>query len=121
MSFTDRLKSLFWIAVTNFVVPVLFSLAQIVIVYREVDFVVINDIVLANTSIAVIGVVFASIWAGSYGRARADCRDSKDGSATRENEAVSTIVFRSMAMSDPEGTGSRDENVEHAQKSTTPE
>ncbi|KAF9036973.1 hypothetical protein BDZ89DRAFT_1061662 [Hymenopellis radicata] len=28
VSFADRLKSLFWIAVTNFVVPVLLSLAQ---------------------------------------------------------------------------------------------
>lgn len=56
---------LFWIAATNFVFPTLFSLAQIVIVYREVDIIVINDIVLVNTSIAVIGVVFATVWAGS--------------------------------------------------------
>ena len=43
-------------------VPVLFSLAQIIVVYRDVDLLVVNDIVLVNTSIAVIGVVFATVW-----------------------------------------------------------
>ena len=61
-TFTDRLRTLFWVAATNFVVPVLFSLAQIIVVYREVDVLVVNDIVLVNTSIAVIGVIFATVW-----------------------------------------------------------
>ena len=52
-------------AATNFVVPVLFSLAQIIVVYRNVNVLIINDIVLINTSIAVIGVVFATVWAGT--------------------------------------------------------
>ncbi|KIK79742.1 hypothetical protein PAXRUDRAFT_95833, partial [Paxillus rubicundulus Ve08.2h10] len=65
VSFTKRLKTLFWIAVSNFVFPALFSIAQIIVVYRAADLVVINQIVLANTSIAVIGVVFATVWAGS--------------------------------------------------------
>ena len=43
-------------------VPVLFSLAQIIVVYRDVDLLVVNDIVLVNTSVAVIGVVFATVW-----------------------------------------------------------
>lgn len=52
-------------AATNFVVPVLFSLAQIIVVYRDINLLIINDIVLINTSIAVIGVVFATVWAGT--------------------------------------------------------
>ncbi|KAH7916299.1 hypothetical protein BJ138DRAFT_1108944 [Hygrophoropsis aurantiaca] len=65
LSFGKRLKTLFWIALSNFVIPALFSLAQIIVVYRSIDPVVINQICLANTSVAVIGVVFATVWAGS--------------------------------------------------------
>ena len=64
-SFGYRLKVLFYIATTNFVVLVLFSFIQIVTLYRESDQDVTNDIVLVNTNISVILVVFASIWAGS--------------------------------------------------------
>ena len=64
-SFADTIKTLLWVAATNFVVPVLFSLVQIIVVYRDIDVLVVNDIVLVNTSIAVIGVVFASVWAGT--------------------------------------------------------
>ena len=56
---------LLWVAATNFVVPVLFSLVQIIVVFHEVNVLVVNDIVLVNTSIAVIGVVFATVWAGT--------------------------------------------------------
>jgi hypothetical protein len=44
---------------------VLFSLAQIIVVFQNVDVMIVNDIVLVNTSIAVIGVVFATVWAGT--------------------------------------------------------
>lgn len=64
-SFADTLKTLLWVAATNFVVPVLFSLVQIIVVYRDIDVLIVNDIVLINTSIAVIGVVFATVWAGT--------------------------------------------------------
>lgn len=64
-SFADTFKTLFWVAATNFVFPVLFSLTQIIVVYCNIDGLTINDIVLVNTSIAVIGVVFATVWAGT--------------------------------------------------------
>jgi hypothetical protein len=63
-----RLQTLFWIALSNFTIPALFSVAQIIVIYREVNPVIINQIILANTSIAVIGVVFATVWAGSVTR-----------------------------------------------------
>ncbi|KAI0748372.1 hypothetical protein C8Q80DRAFT_1270791 [Daedaleopsis nitida] len=64
-TFADRIRTLLYVAATNFVVPVLFSLAQIIVVYRDVDVLVVNDIVLVNTSVAVIGVVFATVWVDS--------------------------------------------------------
>lgn len=68
LSFRMRLQTLFWIALSNFTIPALFSVAQIIVIYREVNPVIINQIILANTSIAVIGVVFATVWAGSVTR-----------------------------------------------------
>lgn len=68
VSFRMRLQTLFWIALSNFTIPALFSVAQIIVIYREVNPVIINQIILANTSIAVIGVVFATVWAGSVTR-----------------------------------------------------
>ena len=66
VSFGERIRILFWIAATNFVFPVLFSIAQLIVVLRpNVNVADVNDIVLVNTSIAVIGVVFAVVWAGS--------------------------------------------------------
>ncbi|KAI0326460.1 hypothetical protein GY45DRAFT_109113 [Cubamyces sp. BRFM 1775] len=79
-SFADTIRTLLWVAATNFVVPVLFSLAQIIVVYRDVDVLVVNDIVLVNTSVAVIGVVFATVWAGSAQWASDQSRTALNGS-----------------------------------------
>ncbi|KAG2042215.1 hypothetical protein BDR03DRAFT_854103 [Suillus americanus] len=80
VSFRMRLQTLFWIALSNFIIPALFSVAQIIVIYCEVDPVVINQIILANTSIAVIGVVFATVWAGSVNRqiAQSDAKPAAD-------------------------------------------
>ncbi|EIW84013.1 hypothetical protein CONPUDRAFT_135622 [Coniophora puteana RWD-64-598 SS2] len=67
-SLTAKLRTIFWIAISNFVIPTLLSIAQIIVVYRAVDILAINDIVLVNTCVAVIGVVFATVWAGALQR-----------------------------------------------------
>jgi hypothetical protein len=61
---TKKIKGLTYIAIANFVFPVIFSLILIVIVYCEINPVAVNNIILVNTSVAVIGVVFATVWAG---------------------------------------------------------
>ncbi|KAJ8463622.1 hypothetical protein ONZ51_g10131 [Trametes cubensis] len=87
-SFADTIRTLLWVAATNFVVPVLFSLAQIIVVYRGVDVLIVNDIVLVNTSVAVIGVVFATVWAGTEHWASDQSRTALNGSEP------SRIVFQ---------------------------
>ncbi|KAK0230493.1 hypothetical protein IW262DRAFT_1291603 [Armillaria fumosa] len=93
ISFTERLKILFWIAVTNFVVPTLFSVAQIIVVYRGVTYVAINDIVLANTSTAVILVVFATVWAGSSHWQRATKVSRQTEESSEPGGVTSNIIF----------------------------
>ncbi|KAG1727129.1 hypothetical protein EDB19DRAFT_1643194 [Suillus lakei] len=64
-TFGQRLRTLLYISVSNFVFPSLLSLAQLVVVYKNVYVLTVNEIVLVNTMVAVIGVVFATVWAGS--------------------------------------------------------
>lgn len=64
-TFGQRMRTLFYISVSNFVFPSLLSLAQLVVVYKNVYVLTVNEIVLVNTMVAVIGVVFATVWAGS--------------------------------------------------------
>jgi len=96
-----------YIAATNFVFPVLFSLVQLIIVYQEVNTVIVNEIVFVNTSIAVIGVVFASIWAGSGHRS--DVRLQLSGTqmlsntrGTPKKVEISTVVFEKSPAIDNE-------------------
>jgi len=65
-TFAQRLRVIFWLAVYSFAFPLLFSIAQLVITFRlSVNPATMNDIILSNTSIAVIGVVFATVWVES--------------------------------------------------------
>ena len=113
VSFGYRLKVLFYIATTNFVVPALFSLIQIITLYRETDQEVTNDIVLVNTNISVILVVFASIWAGSWARSE-EIADglpfhghAPHGAATHTTTGNRSMHFavRSLAARSTTGTG----------------
>lgn len=55
-------------AVSSFALPFLFSIAQVIVVLQptgKVKPAIINQIVLVNTSLAVVGVVFATVWAES--------------------------------------------------------
>lgn len=71
------MRTLFNIALSNFVVPAMFSIAQFVCVYRNVNMVVLDQIMLVNMMVATFGVAFATIWAGSTNREEAQILDSK--------------------------------------------
>ena len=70
------MRTLSHIALSNFIIPSLFSIAQLVVVYRNVDVLIVNEIVLVNTMLAVFGVVFATVWAGNVGRRAAQIEDT---------------------------------------------
>ncbi|KAI6161780.1 hypothetical protein EDD17DRAFT_1435053, partial [Pisolithus thermaeus] len=67
-TFAMRLRIISRIAATNFLVPTLFSIAQIIIVYLGVNTGTVNNIVLVNTMITVFGAVFATVWVGKERR-----------------------------------------------------
>jgi len=64
-SFTNKLKTLFWIASTNFVFPLIFSLCQIVILFVKNDILVAASVAMANIYISIISTVFATIWSST--------------------------------------------------------
>ncbi|KZT29552.1 hypothetical protein NEOLEDRAFT_1128332 [Neolentinus lepideus HHB14362 ss-1] len=93
-SFARKLKTLFYIAVSNFVIPVIFSLIQIIFVYRSGNFEAINAIILVNTSVAVIGVVFATVWAG----VERSSNHTEAGQTDTEADAYKKNVIKMLDM-----------------------
>lgn len=62
--FIRKLKTLFWIASTNFVFPLIFGVCQVVILFTG-DIVVGSSIKMANTYVAIVSTVLATIWAST--------------------------------------------------------
>jgi len=61
-SYPAQLRALFWIAVTNFVFPVFFNIAQYILIFRDSDN---NDywiVLVTNIYVQIIGVLFATVW-----------------------------------------------------------
>ncbi|EKM48940.1 uncharacterized protein PHACADRAFT_202207 [Phanerochaete carnosa HHB-10118-sp] len=65
-SLSSRLKFLFWIALGNFVFPVIFNIILIIDLYTDPNYIV-NTIFLLFTNyyVSIIGVVFATVWSSS--------------------------------------------------------
>jgi hypothetical protein len=62
-SLAFRIKTALYIAIGNFIFPVLFNVAMIISVYRDSDFTLhATSLMIANTYVAVIGVAFATLW-----------------------------------------------------------
>lgn len=76
VTLAQHMRTLFRIAVTNFVVPAMFSIAQFVCAYRNVNALVLNQVILVNTMVSTFGVAFATVWAGSVSRQRVQVQES---------------------------------------------
>lgn len=83
-TYAARLKALFWIAVFNFVFPVLVNIAQLVLIYHDPNYVHGAMVQFANNFILVTSVLFATIWCTEKPRAMY-------GSGRIKTLAVSTI------------------------------
>lgn len=85
------------IAVSNFVIPTLFSIAQLIVIYHGVSTKVINDIVLVNTMLTVFGVVFATVWVGKERK--------RDIETLDHNEKPMKMVPKNMGPHSPHAIG----------------
>ncbi|KAG9312754.1 hypothetical protein JVU11DRAFT_7188 [Chiua virens] len=64
----QRMRTIFRIALTNFVIPTVFSIAQFVSLYHGAGMTVLNQLVFINMMLSTFGVVLATIWASSITR-----------------------------------------------------
>ncbi|RDX48915.1 hypothetical protein OH76DRAFT_1404104 [Lentinus brumalis] len=61
-SYAERLRTLFWIAVSNFVFPVMLNIAQIIFIFRDRNFIHGTYITMVNNYVEIIGVLLATLW-----------------------------------------------------------
>ncbi|KAF8735165.1 hypothetical protein AX14_002620 [Amanita brunnescens Koide BX004] len=61
---SSTLEALFWIAVSNFVIPVMLSIAQLVVMWISKDMITVALICIVNIYGEIIGVLLATIWTG---------------------------------------------------------
>ncbi|TFK33497.1 hypothetical protein BDQ12DRAFT_589428, partial [Crucibulum laeve] len=65
-TYISKIEGLFWIAVSNFVFPVILCLVQLVFIFRDPTFIIASCIFLTNDYVEIIGVLLATVWtAGS--------------------------------------------------------
>ncbi|KAF7332910.1 hypothetical protein MVEN_02396700 [Mycena venus] len=86
-SSADKLKSLFYLALSCFVFPCMFSIAQVILTFRNHDFFLGAYVFVNNIYIEIVGVLLATIWA-TKGRSENTADSVKAGSQ------VSTIRYR---------------------------
>ncbi|KAI1787118.1 hypothetical protein LXA43DRAFT_738876 [Ganoderma leucocontextum] len=65
ISYYDRLKTLFWISVSNFVFPVILDLALLVLAFRNPRFLDGAYILMVSNYVDIVGVLLATIWSTS--------------------------------------------------------
>jgi len=99
-TFAKRMRMISRIAISNFVIPTLFSIAQLVVIYNGVSTKIVNDIVLVNTMVTVFGVVFATVWVGKERKG--------DAEALNHNEQPMKIDPQKMSPHSPRTLGELD-------------
>ncbi|KAF8624144.1 hypothetical protein AX17_007207 [Amanita inopinata Kibby_2008] len=92
MSYTSKLQALFWICVFNFVIPVILSIAQLIVIFLNSDVFKVYPIFLVNIYVEIIGVLLATVWA--EGIKWQDDRDDRDGGKPRTAGAISLPSIR---------------------------
>lgn len=101
-SFRTRLASLFWIAVSNFLFPVLFSLIQIMFLFRDDGYITGTSIYLVNSYVEIIGVLFATVWvAGTHWT----IHDSKNPDPSIASNGRYPQIRRGTGQNRSEGAG----------------
>ncbi|KAK2467344.1 hypothetical protein APHAL10511_000579 [Amanita phalloides] len=60
---SSALEALFWISLSNFVIPVMLSIAQLVVVWKSPNIFNVVPICIVNVYVQIIGVLLATVWA----------------------------------------------------------
>lgn len=103
-SYSARLKALFWIAVFNFVFPVILNIIIVVFSFRVSNILHIVDVITLNIYFEIVCVLMATIWCtGTYWEASASPSLASNkplalrGGSTTESLASAKFATRSVA------------------------
>ena len=78
-SLTRKFRGLFWIALSNFIIPLLLSLTSAIIyLVNKEKIIIILQINLANNYVSIIAVVFATLWASGSSWYKENIPDGTD-------------------------------------------
>lgn len=95
VSYPARLRALFWIALTNFVLPVIFNIVLLVLVHNETfgNIVTVIAVISVNVYVQIVSGLLATLWCHSVG----PYREPSTRMTLQENKApiaeLSTLMF----------------------------
>ena len=89
------MRTLFWIAVSNFVFPVILNIIQLIFAYRDPNFLHGVYIFLINNYVGIIGALLATLWCSSSHWSPAGDRSYYD-----PEKSFSAPVFASTVSDD---------------------
>ncbi|KAI0655755.1 hypothetical protein C8Q70DRAFT_413386 [Cubamyces menziesii] len=99
-TFSSRVRTLFWIAASNLVIPVLLIFVQLVYVFHDNNFLHGAYVYIVNIHLQIIGVLFATIWRQhALCTTAVDREAASDGNdslgASRSPQACSSTIHNS--------------------------
>jgi hypothetical protein len=95
----STLEALFWIAVSNFVIPVMLSIAQLVVLRASKNIFTVAPIMIVNIYVEIIGVLLATVWASGSRWREENSSGSMAVSTTMTvemDESTSTVGYTSI-------------------------
>ncbi|KIL62108.1 hypothetical protein M378DRAFT_13063 [Amanita muscaria Koide BX008] len=98
---SSTLEALFWIALSNFVIPVILSIVELLVIWLSTDIFNVVPIFLVNLYVEIIGVLLATVWA-------AGTRGQDNHKSSRSGPQVFTTVNMDTGIDTPT---SRDNSV----------
>ena len=106
-SYGARLRTLFWIALSNFVFPVIFDVAQLILVFRDRNYFEGSSVVIVNSYVSILGVLFSTIWASGatqLGETSANYGYSIHPPASSYGTSLTAASHRPLALPMPKPT-----------------
>ncbi|RPD52581.1 hypothetical protein L227DRAFT_558556 [Lentinus tigrinus ALCF2SS1-6] len=93
MSYTARLRALFWIALTNFVVPVIFNVLLLILVHNETfgNIVTVIAVISVNVYVQIVSGLLATLWCHS--RVHGETIASASARESPMVESIATLKF----------------------------
>lgn len=109
-SWSERFRILFYIFVSNFILPVIMNIAEIIVIFCDTNFLRGFIVVTVNCYVTILGVLLATIWA--QGSAKGKLPGWAGLQEGRRTTRMTSLQFASRQVPNAEIQMSRDGNDE---------